>query len=100
MLHRNNFNVCLNPCKTQAEAWCVAEIVEGNILGISARISVLSNDAVDQHYDRLSLLDVRDCEASVESDKDHGRAVGWLLQDGRLLEQIIASSIHSEVVYK
>ena len=51
-------------------AWCVAEIVEGNILGIPARISVQSRDAVDENYDRLSLLDVRACEASVQSDKD------------------------------
>ena len=36
------------------------EIVEGNILGIPARISVFSRDVVD----------VRDCEASVQSDKD------------------------------
>lgn len=51
-------------------AWCVAEIVEGNILGIPARISVFSRDVVDENYERLSLLDVRDCEASVQSDKD------------------------------
>ena len=46
------------------------EIVEGNILGIPARISVFSRDVVDENYERLSLLDVRDCEASVQSDKD------------------------------
>ena len=46
------------------------EIVEGNILGIPARISVFSRDVVDENYERLSLLDVRDCEASVQSDTD------------------------------
>ena len=46
------------------------EIVEGNIPGIPARISVFSRDVVDENYERLSLLDVRDCEASVQSDKD------------------------------
>ena len=51
-------------------AWCVAEIVEANVLKIPARIKVYSQNTVDVHYDRLSLLDVRDCSASSQDDKD------------------------------
>ena len=48
----------------------MAEIVEANVLRIPARIKVPSQQAVDVNYDRLALLDVRDCSASSQSDKD------------------------------
>ena len=51
-------------------AWCVAEIVEGNVQGIPARIKVLSPDAVDCNYDHLAHLDVRNCEATSQADKE------------------------------
>mmetsp|Transcript_11186 Transcript_11186/g.25775 ORF Transcript_11186/g.25775 Transcript_11186/m.25775 type:complete len:172 (+) Transcript_11186:162-677(+) len=51
-------------------AWCVAEIVEANVLSIPARIKVFSQHAVDLNYDKLSLLDVRDCSASSGPDKE------------------------------
>ncbi|CAJ1379783.1 unnamed protein product [Effrenium voratum] len=51
-------------------AWCVAEIVEGSRLGLRARVEVLSQDAVDRNYRQLSFLDVRNCQASVPSDKE------------------------------
>ena len=51
-------------------AWCVAEIFEANVLGMESRIQVSSQDAVDRNYDRLSLLDVRQCTASSEADKE------------------------------
>ncbi|CAE7904858.1 unnamed protein product [Symbiodinium microadriaticum] len=51
-------------------AWCVAEIFEASVLGMESRIQVSSQDAVDQNYDRLSLLDVRQCTASSQADKD------------------------------
>ncbi|CAK8993775.1 Centrosomal protein of 76 kDa [Durusdinium trenchii] len=51
-------------------AWCVAEIVEGNRLHIPAKIKVFSQNAVDCNYDRLSLLDVQQCSASSQDDKD------------------------------
>ena len=50
-------------------AWRVAEIVEASVLGMESRIQVSSQDAVDQNYDRLSLLDVRQCAASSQADK-------------------------------
>ncbi|CAE7946805.1 BPM2, partial [Symbiodinium sp. KB8] len=50
-------------------AWCVAEIVEANVLQIPSRIEVPSQEAVDRNYDRLALLDVRDCSASSPRDK-------------------------------
>jgi len=51
-------------------AWCVAEIVEANISAVPARIKVFSQETVDLNYDKLSLLDVRDCSASSPADKD------------------------------
>eukprot|EP00439_Symbiodinium_sp_Y106_P077263 s209_g16.t1 len=36
---------------------------------MESRIQVSSQDAVDQNYDRLSLLDVRQCAASSQADK-------------------------------
>ena len=51
-------------------AWCVAEIVEANVLQIPSRIEVPSQEAVDRNYDRLALLDVRECSASSPRDKD------------------------------
>ena len=51
-------------------AWCVAEIFEASVLGMESRIQVLSQDAVDQNYDKLSLLDVRHCTASSQADKE------------------------------
>ena len=51
-------------------AWCVAEVMEANFLDIPTRVKVLSQDAVDCNYDRLSTLDVRDCSASSAGDKD------------------------------
>ena len=47
----------------------MAEIVEANVLQIPSRIEVPSQEAVDRNYDRLALLDVRDCSASSPRDK-------------------------------
>jgi len=51
-------------------AWCVAEIVEGHILGIPGKVKLPSSSILDVHYDTLSMLDVRDCQASRLSDKE------------------------------
>ena len=51
-------------------AWCVAEIFEASVLGIQPRIQVRSQAVVDQNYDRLSLLDVRQCTSSSQADKE------------------------------
>eukprot|EP00439_Symbiodinium_sp_Y106_P030125 s3293_g3.t1 len=51
-------------------AWCVAEIFEASVLGMESRIQVSSQDVVDRNYDRLSLLDVRQCTASSQADKE------------------------------
>ena len=51
-------------------AWCVAEIFEASVLGMESRIQVSSQDAVDLNYDKLSLLDVRQCTASSQADKE------------------------------
>lgn len=51
-------------------AWCVAEIVESDLSGIPQQLKILSTDALDQKYDNLSLLDVRDCRASRIEDRD------------------------------
>ena len=51
-------------------AWCVAEKFEASVLAMQSRIQVSSQDAVDRNYDRLSLLDVRQCLASSHADKE------------------------------
>ena len=51
-------------------AWCVAEIFEASVLGMTSRIRIRSQAAVDQNYDRLAMLDVRQCTASSQADKD------------------------------
>eukprot|EP00930_Biecheleria_cincta_P016710 TRINITY_DN13489_c0_g1_i3.p1 TRINITY_DN13489_c0_g1~~TRINITY_DN13489_c0_g1_i3.p1 ORF type:complete len:400 (+),score=50.64 TRINITY_DN13489_c0_g1_i3:72-1271(+) len=51
-------------------AWCVAEIVQGHILDIPAHVKIHSGAALDAHYETLSILDVRDCQASRSSDKE------------------------------
>eukprot|EP00435_Cladocopium_sp_Y103_P071833 s163_g38.t1 len=66
-------------------AWCIAEIVEGNTLAaegiglgrhfrLSAekciRVNVHSQNSVDVHYDSLAVLDVKQCQATSESDRN------------------------------
>ncbi|OLP78257.1 hypothetical protein AK812_SmicGene41594 [Symbiodinium microadriaticum] len=51
-------------------AWCVAEIFEASVLGMEPRIQVPSQSAVDQNYDRLRLLDVRQCTSTSQADKE------------------------------
>eukprot|EP00931_Biecheleriopsis_adriatica_P089617 TRINITY_DN63711_c0_g1_i1.p1 TRINITY_DN63711_c0_g1~~TRINITY_DN63711_c0_g1_i1.p1 ORF type:complete len:797 (+),score=83.33 TRINITY_DN63711_c0_g1_i1:44-2434(+) len=50
-------------------AWCVAEMVEGHNLEIRGAVKILSEEALDLHYDTLSILDVQDCQASRVEDK-------------------------------
>lgn len=74
-------------------AWCVAEIVEGNALGIPAKIKVYSQNAVDCNYDRLSLLDVRQCSASSQEDKDFIlQKIGNIQAFNLKLQQLVFSS--------
>lgn len=51
-------------------AWCVAEIVESNSSGMPQQIKLKSIAALDQCYDRLMHLDVRECRASRPEDRD------------------------------
>jgi len=51
-------------------AWCIAEIVESDLSGISQRILLHSQEMLDYHYDSLSLIDVRNCKASRVEDKE------------------------------
>eukprot|EP00429_Kryptoperidinium_foliaceum_P013548 CAMPEP_0176045110 /NCGR_PEP_ID=MMETSP0120_2-20121206/22391_1 /TAXON_ID=160619 /ORGANISM="Kryptoperidinium foliaceum, Strain CCMP 1326" /LENGTH=854 /DNA_ID=CAMNT_0017378515 /DNA_START=41 /DNA_END=2605 /DNA_ORIENTATION=+ len=51
-------------------AWCVAEIVESDRSNFTQRIMIHSKEALDKHYDRLLLLDVRKCNAALQADKD------------------------------
>lgn len=74
-------------------AWCVAEIVEGHALRIPAKIQVFSQNAVDCNYDRLSLLDVRQCSASSQNDKDFIlRKIGDIEVFNLKLQQLVFSS--------
>jgi len=53
-----------------SRAWCVAEIIEGNNLGIKSSVKILSEIILDTHYDMLTVLDVQECKASRVEDKD------------------------------
>lgn len=53
-----------------SRAWCIAELVEADRSGISQTIQIHSAASVDRHYDCLATLDVRDCKASREEDKE------------------------------
>merc|ERR1712151_1153930 len=53
-----------------SRAWCVAELVEADGLGISQSVKIHSYEVLDDCYDHLELLDVRDCKASRPEDKD------------------------------
>mmetsp|Transcript_32490 Transcript_32490/g.93527 ORF Transcript_32490/g.93527 Transcript_32490/m.93527 type:complete len:278 (+) Transcript_32490:2-835(+) len=57
-------------------AWCVAELVQGNVAGIPQRVQVLSHEALGidagdvSAYVKLVTLTVADCEAFREEDRD------------------------------
>eukprot|EP00931_Biecheleriopsis_adriatica_P103171 TRINITY_DN7803_c0_g1_i7.p1 TRINITY_DN7803_c0_g1~~TRINITY_DN7803_c0_g1_i7.p1 ORF type:complete len:763 (-),score=89.08 TRINITY_DN7803_c0_g1_i7:362-2650(-) len=53
-----------------SRAWCVAEVVEGSLLGISQDISIHSENSVANQYHSLVELDVRNCQASRPEDKE------------------------------
>lgn len=56
-------------------AWCVAEMVEGTVLSregnYTVRVAIFSETSVDVNYDTLSLLDVRNCKAALETDRQY-----------------------------
>jgi len=51
-------------------AWCVAELVEGNALGLSQRLLIFDSESVKVNRSSLSSLDVSECEASRPEDKE------------------------------
>jgi len=51
-------------------AWCIAEIVESSVSGIPQRIMLHSHEMLDLHYHRLAFVDVADCRAAREEDKE------------------------------
>ena len=51
-------------------AWCVAELFQASVLRMKSKVQVSSQQSVDLNYDKLSLLDVRQCMASAQEDKD------------------------------
>ncbi|CAK9006965.1 unnamed protein product [Durusdinium trenchii] len=51
-------------------AWCIAEIVESEASTIPKRIKVHSENALDHNYYSLACIDVRDCQASRQEDRD------------------------------
>lgn len=73
-------------------AWCVAEIVEGSALNIRQKLLMHSTSCLDDNYDKLKSLDIRDCEASRAEDKHQilskiddikgfNEYLGWLIFD-------------------
>jgi len=53
-----------------SRAWCVAELVEADTSGIPQGIKIHSEETLDRNYDRLSMLDVTNCRATIQADKD------------------------------
>lgn len=51
-------------------AWCIAEIVESEASCIPKRIMTHSETAVDDKYNSLVCIDVRDCRASRSEDRE------------------------------
>lgn len=49
-------------------AWCVAELVQAQVVEIERDVKILSTRALDQHYLRLLGIDVRQCQASRPED--------------------------------
>lgn len=56
--------------KVFTRAWCIAEIVESEVSQVPKRIKIHSQSSLDNHYQSLSCIDVRDCEASRPEDRD------------------------------
>lgn len=52
-------------------AWCIAELVEADTFNIPQSIKVFSGQMLDKHYDKLSCLQVQDCEATRKEDKEY-----------------------------
>ncbi|CAE8665054.1 unnamed protein product [Polarella glacialis] len=53
-----------------SRAWCVAELVEADTSCIPQAVLIRSAESLDQHFDSLNSLDVRECEASRLEDRD------------------------------
>lgn len=51
-------------------AWCIAEIVESSISRIPKRIMLHSREMLDLHYHDLVSVDVANCRAAREEDKN------------------------------
>jgi len=51
-------------------AWCIAEIVESEVSQIPKRIMLHSESSLDNHYQSLSCIDVKDCYASRTQDRE------------------------------
>jgi len=51
-------------------AWCIAEIVESGMSDIKQRILIHSEETLDCNYQRLTCIDVRQCQATRPEDKE------------------------------
>ena len=51
-------------------AWCVAEIAEASQSRIPPFLKAASSESIDTNFDKIEELDVRNCEASRQEDKD------------------------------
>ena len=54
---------------TLSRAWCVAEIAEADKSHIPQRLKVLSVENIDENFEKVETLDVRECGASRPEDK-------------------------------
>jgi len=51
-------------------AWCVAEISEANRSHILQQLKVPNLHSIDENHSKIEVLDVRECRASRDEDKD------------------------------
>ena len=52
-------------------AWCVAEIAEASKSRIHPFLKAASSESINDNFEKIEKLDVEDCEASRQQDKDY-----------------------------
>merc|ERR1719230_1981733 len=50
--------------------WCLAEIVEAEASQIPQNVLIYDEDCIEAEYHKLKRLDIRECEATRQEDKD------------------------------
>jgi len=59
-----------NSFRLFSRAWCVAELIEAEARSMPQRVVLHSESVFEEHFEELSMLDVRLCSATQPEDKD------------------------------